>query len=62
MIKEGGGWLKIVPVEEAVPGVEYVGSLPPFHKRRDWMSMLFPMNHYDVDCPVCRIKFRVVVQ
>ena len=55
--EEGGDELKIIPLQNAEPQMEYKGQLPPFAENQDWMSLIFP-EKTDAFCPICNVKFR----
>ena len=49
--------LEIIPVENAVPNLEYRGNLHPFHDNKNWMAVLFPQTN-DATCPFCQHKYQ----
>ena len=56
MNDEETGYLKIISAENAKPELEYRGDQHPFHKVKNWMTLLFPDSE-DSLCPLCSSKF-----
>ena len=49
--------LKVIPVQETVHNLEYIGDMHPFHEEKDWMAIFFPQAENPI-CPLCHAQFR----